>query len=82
MNTALDRLAEMVRRAEANATSQKLEAEIKQAADQLRDAEARNRAAHETLQDATLRRSRDLDEVEVQEQQLKELIQIQSRTGR
>jgi hypothetical protein len=75
MNTALDRLAEMVRRAEANATSQKLEAEIKEAAEQLRIAEARNRAAHETLQDATLRRSRDLDEVEVQEQQLKELIQ-------
>lgn len=75
MPNALEQLAEMVRRAEATATAETLETEIQQASRELRAAEERNREAQERLRDVKPARRRELDQIQVEEQQLKELIQ-------
>lgn len=73
MNSALDRLAEIVRQAESKNRAQKLGVETKQAADRLATAEERMRKSERALQDIRPARLRDLEAAENDEALLKEL---------
>ena len=74
MTTALERLNEMVRQAEARSRAKRLGTEVQQAATAFRDAERRARVAEAALREVRPSRQRALDEADAQEQQLKELI--------
>src|SRR3989442_1464698 len=74
MGTPIERLAELVRQAESKARAQKISAEIGQAAEQLRAAEERARRAETRTRAVRPLRLRELQQVESDEQQLKELI--------
>ena len=75
MPNPLDKLSEMVRRAEATATAATLEAEIEEAARALRDAEERNRHAQDGMRDRKPSLRKELEQIQIEEQQLRELIQ-------
>jgi hypothetical protein len=79
MPTALEQLEEMVRHAEAEARSQKLEGEIRQATDRLRDAEARARAADGRLREGRPERLRALEEAETERKRLDQVIKQMAR---
>src|SRR4051794_28779207 len=74
MTPSLERLGEMVRQAEARTRSKKLGAEVEQAAVQLRDAESRAREAECRLREVRPVRTRELEQADADEQQLKELV--------
>jgi hypothetical protein len=74
MTPALERLAELVRQAEAKARAKKLTAETQQAAEQLRAAEARARQATQRLREVRTVRLRELEQADADEHHLKDLI--------
>jgi hypothetical protein len=74
MTSSLERLAELVRQAEAKTRAKKLGAEAQQAAEQFRAAEARASRAAQRLRDVRPARLRDLEQADTDEQHLKELI--------
>jgi hypothetical protein len=74
MSDSLDRLTEMVRQAEAKSRAQKIHIEIRSASDQLRSAFERARRADERMREVRPARVRELEQVDAQEQQLKDLV--------
>ena len=74
MNSPLERLGELVRKAQAKSRVQKINAEIQQAAGQLRLAEERARKAEAWSREMRPSRQRELEQVDAEDQQLKELI--------
>jgi hypothetical protein len=74
MTPALERLAELVRQAEAKTRAKKLTAETQQAAEQFRAAEARARQASQRLREARPARQRELEQADADEQHLKDLV--------
>jgi hypothetical protein len=74
MTPALERLAELVRQAEAKTRAKKLTAETQQAAEQFRAAEARARQAAQRLREARPVRLRELEQADADEHQLKDLV--------
>jgi len=74
MSSSLERLAELVRQAEAKSRAKKLGAETQQAAEQFRDAEARASLAAKRLREIKPQRLRDLEQADVEDHQLRELI--------
>src|SRR5438874_856855 len=74
MTPSLERLNELVRQAEARSRAKKLGVEVQQAAGQLREAERRARAAEERLREVRPARLKTLEQVDNDEQQLKELV--------
>lgn len=73
MTPALERLAELVRQAEAKTRAKKLTAETQQAAEQFRAAEARARQATQRLREIRPVRLRELEQADADEHQLKDL---------
>ncbi|AGA24606.1 hypothetical protein [Singulisphaera acidiphila] len=74
MTPSLERLAELVRQAEAKSRAKKLGAETQQAAEQFRTAEVRANRAAQRLREVRPVRIRELEQAEVDEQHLKELV--------
>ncbi len=74
MTPALERLAELVRQAEAKTRAKKLIAETQQATEQFRAVEARARLATQRLRDVRPVRLRELEQADVDEHQLKDLV--------
>jgi hypothetical protein len=74
MTPALERLAELVRQAEAKTRAKKLSAEAQQAAEQFRAAEARARQVIQRLREVRPARLRELEQADVDEHQLKDLV--------
>src|SRR5262245_15008385 len=74
MTPSLERLAELVRQAEAKSRAKKLGAETQQAAEQFRAAELRARLATQKLREVRPVRIRELEQADTDEQHLKELI--------
>jgi hypothetical protein len=74
MTPSLEQLAELVRQAEAKSRAKKLGVEVRQAAEQFRAAEQRARVAAQRFRDVRPQRLRELEQVEVDEHQLKELV--------
>jgi len=74
MTPSLERLAELVRQAEAKTRAKKLGAETQQAAELFRTAELRARRAAQRLRETRPARLRELEQVDADEQHLKELI--------
>ncbi len=74
MTPSLERLAELVRQAEAKTRAKKLGAETQQAAELFRTAELRARRAAQRLREIRPARLRELEQVDADEQHLKELI--------
>ena len=73
MSDALDRLAELVLKAETKAKSEKIEVEVETATKLLQEADQRNRFAQSRLQEARKRCTDQIRDAEVREKQLKEL---------
>lgn len=73
-DTALDRLAELVRQAESKTRAQKLGSETRAAAERLASAEERMQKADRALQEIRPARVRDLESVEGDEARLRELM--------
>jgi hypothetical protein len=74
MTPALERLAELVRQAEAKTRARKIEAEAQHAAEQFRAAESRARKAAEQLRAARPASLRTLEQADTDEQLLKDLV--------
>ncbi len=74
MTPSLERLNEMVRQAEARSRAKKLGTEVQQAAVGLREAEERARLSEAHLREIRPVRHRELEQVENDELQLKELV--------
>ena len=74
MTPALERLAELVRQAEAKTRAKKLSAETQQASEQFRAVEARARLATQRLREVRPVRLRELEQADVDEHQLKDLV--------
>jgi hypothetical protein len=74
MSESLDRLTEMVRQAEAKSRAQRIHIEIRNASDQLRVAADRARRADQRFREVRPARLRELEEVDTQERQLKDLV--------
>jgi len=74
MTPALERLAELVRQAEAKTRAKKLSAETQQATEQFRAVEARARQATQRLREVRPVRLRELEQADVDEHQLKDLV--------
>ena len=74
MTPALERLAELVRQAEAKTRAKKLSAETQQATEQFRAVEARARLATQRLREVRPVRLRELEQADVDEHQLKDLV--------
>ena len=74
MTPALERLAELVRQAEAKTRAKKLSAETQQATEQFRAVEARARQATQRLREIRPVRLRELEQADVDEHQLKDLV--------
>ncbi len=74
MTPALERLAELVRQAEARTRARKIEVETQHAAEQFRAAEARTRKAAETVRSVRPASLRALEQADTDEQLLKELV--------
>src|SRR3954468_14927945 len=74
MTPALERLAELVRQAEAKTRAKKLTVETQQAAEQFRAAEARARQASRRLREDRPARLRELEQADADEQQLRDLV--------
>jgi hypothetical protein len=74
MSGSLDKLTEMVRQAEAKSRAQRIHIEIGTASEQLRAAVDRARRADQQVREVRPTRQRELEQVEVQEQQLKDLV--------
>src|SRR3954470_22599762 len=74
MTPALERLAELVRLAEAKTRAKKLIVETQQAAEQFRAAEARARQATQRLREVRPARLRELEQADVDEHHLKDLV--------
>lgn len=75
MISAIERLAALVQQAEAKASAKRLGSEIQGAAERLRAAEERNRAADRQIRESRPALARELEEVELQGQTLNELVQ-------
>ena len=74
MTPALERLAELVRQAEAKTRARKIEGEAQHAAEQFRAAELRARQAVEQLRQLRPARLRALEQADADEQLLKDLV--------
>src|SRR5262249_57669073 len=74
MTPALERLAEMVRKAETQSRAQKLGAEVQKAAERFQAAEARARAIEQRLRDDRPAREKQLEDLATDEVRLKELV--------
>ena len=74
MTPSLERLAELVRLAEAKSRAKKLGAETEQAAEQFRAAEERARLATRRLREVRPARLRDLEQADADEHTLKDLV--------
>jgi len=74
MTPALERLAELVRQAEARTRARKIEAETQHAAEQFRAAEARTRKAAERLRTVRPASLRTMEQADADEQLLKDLV--------
>ncbi|WP_422927961.1 hypothetical protein [Singulisphaera sp. PoT] len=74
MTPSLERLAELVRQAEAKTRAKKLGAETQQAAELFRSAELRARSAAQRLREVRPARLRELEQVDADELHLKDLI--------
>jgi chromosome segregation ATPase len=74
MTPALERLAELVRQAEAKTRARKIEAEAQHAAEQFRRAELRARQAVEQVRHVRPARLRTLEQADADEQLLKDLV--------
>src|SRR3954468_6926004 len=74
MTPSLERLAELVRQADAKTRAKKLGTETQQGAEQFRAAEARASRAAQRLREVRPVRLRDLEQADTDEQHLKELI--------
>ncbi len=74
MTPALERLAELVRQAEARTRARKLETETQHAAEQFRAAESRTRKAAERLRSVRPASLRSLEQADTDEQLLKDLV--------
>ncbi len=74
MTPALERLAELVRQAEAKTRAKKLTVETQHAAEQFRAAEARARLASQRIREVRPVRLRELEQADADEQQLKDLV--------
>jgi hypothetical protein len=74
MTPALERLAELVRQAEAKTRAKKLITEAQQASEQFRTVEARARQATQRLREIRPVRLRELEQADGDEQQLKDLV--------
>lgn len=74
MTPSLERLAELVRQAEAKTRAKKLGVETQQAAEQFRVAEQRARRAAQRLREVRPVRIRELEQTDTDEQHLKDLI--------
>jgi hypothetical protein len=74
MTPALEKLAELVRQAEAKTRARKIEAETHHAAEQFRAAEARTRSAAERLRSVRPASMRSLEQADTDEQLLKDLV--------
>ncbi|WP_165226115.1 hypothetical protein [Aquisphaera insulae] len=74
MTPSLERLAELVRQAEAKTRARKIEGEIQQAADQFRATELRARHAVERLRTARPASLKALEQADADEQLLKDLV--------
>jgi hypothetical protein len=74
MTPALERLAELVRQAEAKTRAKKLIAEAQQASEQFRTVEARARQATQRLREIRPVRLRELEQADGDEQQLRDLV--------
>jgi hypothetical protein len=74
MSEALDRLAELVRQAEAKSRAQRIHIEIQNASDALKAAAERTRVAELRLREVRPVRQREVEEADIEEQQLKDLV--------
>jgi hypothetical protein len=74
MTPALERLAELVRQAEAKTRAKKLTAEMQQVAETFRAVEARARQATQRLREVRPARLRDLEQADADEHHLKDLV--------
>src|SRR5262245_161811 len=74
MSDSLDRLSEIVRQAEAKSRAQRIHIEIRNASDQLRAAAERARRTDQRLREVRPIRQRELEKVDFDEQQLKDLV--------
>ncbi len=74
MTPALERLAELVRQAEAKTRARKIEAETQHAAEQFREAESRTRRAAKRLRAVRPASLRTLEQADTDEQLLKDLV--------
>jgi hypothetical protein len=74
MTPSLERLNELVRQAEARSRSKKVEADVRLAAERLREAERRAREATRRLREGRPTRLRQLEKADVDEHQLKDLV--------
>jgi hypothetical protein len=74
MTPSLERLSELVRHAEAKTRAKKLSAEASQAAEALRETEARAQAATQRLREEKPARMRSIEQADADEIQLKELV--------
>src|SRR6516225_11112563 len=74
MTPALERLAELVRQAEAKTRARKIESESQQAAEQFRTAEQRARRAVERLRSVKPASMRALEQADTDEHLLKDLV--------
>ncbi len=74
MTPSLERLAELVRQAEAKTRAKKLGTETQQAAAQFRAAEQRVRVAAQRLREVRPTRLRDLEQADTEEHYLKDLV--------
>jgi chromosome segregation ATPase len=74
MTPALERLAELVRQAEAKTRARKIEAEAQHAAEQFRAAELRARQAVEQFRQIRTTNSRAMEQADADEQLLKDLV--------
>ena len=74
MTPALERLAELVRQAEAKTRARKIEGETQQAADHFRAAESRARRAVDRLRSVRPASTRALEQADTDEQLLKDLV--------
>jgi len=74
MTPSLERLAELVRQAEAKTRARKIEGETQQAAEQFRNAELRARRAVERLRVVRPASTRALEQADTDEHLLKDLV--------
>ena len=74
MTPSLERLSELVRQAEARSRSKKLEVEMRQAVERLREAEQRARVAARGVREGRPARLRQLEQTDIDEHQLKDLV--------